>query len=96
MSNQEHLLMATLLGIKLSEEDKYFVNNVITSNPPAVPKSTENNTLEEFQAAMTHNYKACIAMQGDNRFWRKKGDEQIPGMVFRTIDDYLTVYPLGK
>lgn len=96
MSNQQYLLMVTLLGIELSEKDKYFVDNVITSNPPVVPRSTENNTLKEFQLAMTHNYRACIAMQGDNPCWRKKGDEQILGTIFRTIDDYLTVYPLAK
>lgn len=96
MSNCQHLLMVKLLGIELTAEDEAFIRNEITSNPPVIPKWGEGNTLEEYQAAMTFNYRVCIKAQGHNIFWRRPGDEETPGIVFRTTDDYLSVYPLAK
>lgn len=94
MTSLQHLLMVTLLGIELSKEDERWIQNGICADPTVVPNVSENNSLAEFQQAMKFNYQACIATQADTMVWRRAGDEKNPKIIFRTVDDYLNVYPL--
>ena len=86
MNSYERLLFVEFLGIKLTEDQEYYVTHCIDRDI-VIPYRSELNTLDEFKNALRHNYRVCIESNGETVTWRR--GQVIPNAIFRTTGDYL-------